>query len=139
MESSSPSPPATIVRPPPGWQAINLRELWASRELLYFLIWRDVKVRYKQTLLGAAWAILQPLMLMVVFTIFFGRLAGVPAGDLPYPVFVYLGLHRWRRYAMQIDRDSRLSGAGSPRASAIIIESWGSIAGWTRCRARCSA
>ena len=65
----------TVIRPPSGWQLVNVRELWRYRELLYFLIWRDVKVRYKQTLLGAAWAVLQPTMMMVVFTVFFGRLA----------------------------------------------------------------
>src|SRR4051812_4034964 len=71
----------TVIEPQSGWQPINARELWAFRELVYFLIWRDVKVRYKQTFLGAAWAILQPAMLMIVFTIFLGRLAKVPAGD----------------------------------------------------------
>src|SRR5947209_20539021 len=87
--------PVTVIRPPRGWQLINVRELWRFRELLYFLTWRDVKVRYKQTILGAAWAVLQPAMMMVVFTIFFGRMAGVPSGDLPYPLFVYAGLLRW--------------------------------------------
>ena len=72
----------TIIEPPHGWQLVNVRELWQYRELLFFLTWRDVKVRYKQTALGAAWAILQPVMMMVVFTIFFGRLAKLPAG--PY-------------------------------------------------------
>lgn len=80
-----------------GWRAIDLRELWRYRELLYFLTWRDINVRYKQTVLGAAWAILQPLMTMIVFSIFFGRLAGLEAqtGDLPYPIFVYAGLLPW--------------------------------------------
>jgi lipopolysaccharide transport system permease protein len=76
--------------------------LWSSRELIYFLTWRDVKVRYKQTLLGAAWAILQPVMMMVVFTIFFARLARLPAGDLPYPVFVFAGLLPWTFFATAI-------------------------------------
>jgi len=84
--------PLTSIRPAVGWQPVNVRELWQYRELLYFLVWRDVKVRYKQTLLGAAWAVLQPMMMMVVFTIFFGRMAGVSSGDLPYPIFCYLGL-----------------------------------------------
>src|SRR5690348_4715251 len=82
----------TAIRPPRGWQLLNLRELWQYRELVYFLAWRDVKVRYKQTLLGGAWAVLQPAMMMVVFTVVFGRMAGLPSGDLPYPLFVYAGL-----------------------------------------------
>src|SRR4029453_10314565 len=87
--------PVTIIQPPCGWQLINVAELWKFRELLGFLVWRDVKVRYKQTLLGDAWAVLQPAMMMVVFTVFFARLAKVPAGDLPYPLFVYAGLLPW--------------------------------------------
>jgi lipopolysaccharide transport system permease protein len=75
------------LRPSQSWSARTLAELWAYRELLYFFIWRDIKVRYKQTLLGAGWAIVQPLMTMVVFTIFFGHLAKIPSDGLPYPVF----------------------------------------------------
>src|SRR5581483_693586 len=87
--ASSPAPQtsSTRIKPASGWQPVNVRELWQYRELLYFLIWRDVKVRYKQTALGAAWAILQPMLMMVVFTIFFGRMAGVKSGNIPYPVF----------------------------------------------------
>jgi lipopolysaccharide transport system permease protein len=81
---------------------VNVRELWQYRELLFFLIWRDVKVRYKQTLLGATWAILQPMMMMVVFTIFFGRMAGLSSGDLPYPVFCYMGLLPWTFFSTAI-------------------------------------
>ncbi|MFI5459073.1 MAG: ABC transporter permease [Isosphaerales bacterium] len=91
-----------MIRPPQGWQLINVRELWKFRELVYFLTWRDVKVRYKQTVLGAAWAILQPLLMMVVFTIFFGRMAGVSSGDLPYPLFAYAGLLPWTFFATAI-------------------------------------
>jgi lipopolysaccharide transport system permease protein len=94
--------PLTLIEPPRGWQVINLRELWQFRDLLYFLTWRDVKVRYKQTVLGAAWAILQPLLMMVVFTIFFGRLANVSSGDLPYPVFAIAGLLPWTFFATAI-------------------------------------
>lgn len=94
------SKPITRIRPRSGWQAVNFSQLWAYRELLYFLVWRDVKVRYKQTVLGAAWAIIQPVMTMVVFSLFFGRLGGmenlVPA---PYPVFVYAGLLAWTLFA----------------------------------------
>jgi lipopolysaccharide transport system permease protein len=92
----------TIIEPASGWQLVNVRELWRYRELLFFLTWRDVKVRYKQTLLGAAWAILQPGLMMVVFTIFFGKMAKVPAGDLPYPIFVFAGLLPWTFFATAI-------------------------------------
>ena len=95
-------PPLTRILPPKGWQPVNVRELWQFRELLYFLTWRDVKVRYKQTLLGAAWAVLQPAMMMVVFTVFFAKLARVPAGDMPYPLFVYMGLLPWTFFATAI-------------------------------------
>ena len=84
--------PLTVIRPARGWQLVNVRELWHFRDLIYFLIWRDVKVRYKQTLLGAAWSVLQPGMMMVVFTIFFSNIAKLPSGHLPYPVFVLAGL-----------------------------------------------
>jgi lipopolysaccharide transport system permease protein len=92
----------TVIEPPKGWRLINVGELWRYRELLFFLTWRDVKVRYKQTLLGAGWAILQPVMMMVVFTIFFGRLAKLPAGDLPYPIFVFAGVLPWTFFATAI-------------------------------------
>jgi lipopolysaccharide transport system permease protein len=96
--------PLLVIEPTPGWQALNLRELWRYRELLYFLTWRDVKIRYKQTALGAAWAVLQPVMTMIVFTIFFGRLAGLNkrTGDLPYPLFVYAGLLPWAFFTNSI-------------------------------------
>src|SRR5947207_5207289 len=90
-----PEPPETLLLPPRGWQLINIRELWHFRDLLYFLTWRDVKVRYKQTVLGVAWSVLQPAMMMVVFTIFFSNLAKLPSGDLPYPLFVLAGLLPW--------------------------------------------
>lgn len=89
----------TVIRPSRGWPRIGLRELWEYRELLYFLVWRDVKVRYKQTVLGAAWAILQPVATMVVFSLFFGRLAGVPSDGVPYPVFSLAALVPWTFFA----------------------------------------
>jgi lipopolysaccharide transport system permease protein len=92
----------TWIEPVSGWQHLDLRELWRYRELLYFLVWRDVKVRYKQTALGAAWAILQPLMMMVVFSVFFKRMAGVDTGDQPYPVFCYLGLLPWTFFSTAV-------------------------------------
>jgi lipopolysaccharide transport system permease protein len=91
-----------LILPPRGWQPINVRELWQFRELVYFLTWRDVKVRYKQTVLGAAWAILQPLLMMVIFTIFFGRMAGVSSGGFDYPLFAYTGLLPWTFFATAI-------------------------------------
>src|SRR5450432_3496443 len=89
----------TLISPSRGWQMVNVRELWRFRELIYFFIWRDVKVRYKQTVLGAAWAVLQPALMMVVFTVAFGRLAKLPAGNFPYPLFVFAGLLPWNFFA----------------------------------------
>lgn len=107
---SQPSEPQSIliIEPPKGWIAINWPELWRGRELLYFLSWRDVKVRYKQTIMGAAWAVLQPLMTMAVFTIFFGRLAGLEklTGGSPYPIYVYAGLLPWTFFANTVTNSS---------------------------------
>lgn len=89
----------TVIEPPRGLQWLNVRELWLFRELIFFLAWRDVKVRYKQTLLGAAWAVLQPALMMVVFTIFFSRMAGMSSGDIPYPLFAFAGLLPWTFFA----------------------------------------
>jgi lipopolysaccharide transport system permease protein len=87
------------IRPSRGWVPIHLRDLWTYRDLLYFFIWRDVKVRYKQTALGAGWAILQPFLLMVVFSVFFGRLLNVQSAGVPYPVFAYTALVPWTMFA----------------------------------------
>lgn len=97
-----PEEPLVIIEPNKGWSTLDLSDLWAFRELLYFLTWRDVKVRYKQTELGVAWAIIQPLFTMLVFTLFFGRLAGVPSDNVPYPVFAYAGLLAWTFFANAI-------------------------------------
>jgi lipopolysaccharide transport system permease protein len=88
-----------MIRPSRGWMRLNLRELWEYRELLYFLVWRDIKVRYKQTALGAAWAVLQPVLTMLVFSVFFGRLAKVPSDGVPYPIFAYCALLPWQLFA----------------------------------------
>ncbi len=96
---SSLSDEVVIVRPSRGWMDLNLRELWRYRELVYFLTWRNIKVRYKQTFLGAAWAILQPLLTMVVFTLFFGRLAKIPSDNVPYPIFSYAALLPWQLFS----------------------------------------
>jgi lipopolysaccharide transport system permease protein len=96
----------TIIRPARGWVAINLREIWAYRELLFFLTWRDIKVRYKQTALGAAWAILQPVLTMAAFSIFFGRLAKISSGGIPYPLFALSGLLPWQLFAYALTQSS---------------------------------
>jgi lipopolysaccharide transport system permease protein len=88
-----------VIRPPQGWLELNLAELWAYRELLYFFVWRDIKVRYKQTLIGAGWAVLQPLLAMTVFTLIFGMLAKIPSDGLPYPVFYFCALLPWMYFA----------------------------------------
>lgn len=87
------------IKPSEGFVSLQLREIWEYRELLYFLIWRDVKVRYKQTALGAAWAIIQPFMTMMVFSLFFGRLGGIPSDNVPYPIFAFAALVPWMLFA----------------------------------------
>lgn len=94
------------IKPTHGWISLNLRDLWTYRELLYFLTWRDVKVRYRQTVLGVAWAVIQPLLTMVVFTIFFGRLAGVPSDGLPYPLFSFCALLPWTLFSRALSESS---------------------------------
>jgi len=94
-----PDEPVVRIRPSRSWVALHVGELWAYRELLYFLTWRDVKVRYKQAALGAAWAILQPMLTMLIFTLFFGRLAKVPSDGIPYPIFAYAALLPWTFFA----------------------------------------
>jgi lipopolysaccharide transport system permease protein len=89
-----------------GWVSLRLQELWEYRELLYFLTWRDLKVRYKQTVLGASWAVLQPFVTMVIFSIFFGRLAGVPSDGLPYPIFSFAALVPWTFFAFGLTHSS---------------------------------
>jgi lipopolysaccharide transport system permease protein len=89
----------SIIEPKKGWVPIDLKEIWKYRELLYFLTKRDIKVRYKQTVLGGLWAIIQPLFTMIVFTLFFGKLAKVPSDGVPYPIFVYAGLLPWTYFA----------------------------------------
>ncbi len=106
--------PVTIIRPSRGWISLNLRELWEYRELLYFLAWRDVKIRYKQTVMGAAWAIIQPFFSMVVFSLFFGKLAKVPSDDIPYPIFSYAALVPWQFFANGLSQAStRLVGSAN--------------------------
>jgi len=101
--SANPTAPI-LIEPPRGWEALELREIWRYRELLYFLAWRDVKVRYKQTAIGASWAILQPLVTMVVFSVIFGSLIQVPSGGVPYPIFSYAALLPWTFFAGALTR-----------------------------------
>ncbi|MBM4350132.1 MAG: ABC transporter permease, partial [Deltaproteobacteria bacterium] len=96
----------TIIRPTEGWVSLKLHELWEYRELLYFLTWRDIKVRYKQTVLGAAWAIIQPFFTMVVFSLFFGKLAKIPSDGIPYPIFSYAALVPWTFFANGLTQSS---------------------------------
>lgn len=103
---SLPAEPLVVIEPAKRWRGPRLRDIWAYRELLYFLTWRDVKVRYKQTVLGAAWAILQPLFMMIIFTIFFGRLAGVASDGIPYPLFALAGLVPWTFFSNSVTASS---------------------------------
>jgi lipopolysaccharide transport system permease protein len=105
-ENISETLPTFYIDPPKGWASIGLRELWDYRELLYFLTWRDVKVRYKQTALGAAWAIIQPLFMMLVFSLFFGRLAKIPSDGIPYPIFTFCALLPWQLFAHALTESS---------------------------------
>jgi lipopolysaccharide transport system permease protein len=98
--------PVFRIQPLHGWASLNLHELWEYRELLYFLSWRDVKVRYKQTALGAAWAIIQPFFTMVVFSLFFGQLAKIPSDGVPYPIFSYAALVPWTFFANALNQSS---------------------------------
>ena len=104
VETRKENIPVTIIRPSRGWKGLDFNELWRYRELFYFLIWRDIKVRYKQSLLGAAWAILQPLLTMIIFTIFFGRWAGIPTDDVPQPVFYFAGILPWQLFQSGVSK-----------------------------------
>jgi lipopolysaccharide transport system permease protein len=97
----------TVIRPARGWASLNIHELWEYRELLYFLVWRDVKIRYKQTAIGAAWVLIQPLLTAAIFTVVFGRYAGLPSGGVPYAVMVYAGLLPWFVFANALTFSTR--------------------------------
>lgn len=96
----------TVIRPTKGWVSVDFAELWRFRELLYFLLWRDIKVRYKQTALGATWAVLQPLVAMVVFTLIFGRMARMPSDGIPYPLFSFAALVPWTFFSYALTQSS---------------------------------
>jgi lipopolysaccharide transport system permease protein len=103
---SEKSPYHLVIKPSYGWAPLNLQELWEYRELFYFLTWRDIKVRYKQTILGAGWAIVQPFMTMVVFSVFLGYLSKIPSDGIPYPIFNYAALVPWTLLAKSLSRSS---------------------------------
>lgn len=103
---SSETPPTVVIQPTRGLSALQLGALWEYRELLYFMVWRDVKVRYKQTALGVIWVVLQPLLSTLVFTVIFGILLSVPSNGLPYPIFAYAGLLPWQYFAGSLTRTS---------------------------------
>src|SRR5690606_34724172 len=109
--------PHLRIQPSKGWVSLKLRELWEYRELLYFLTWRDIKVRYKQTVLGAAWAVIQPFMTMVVFSLFFGSLAQIPSDGVPYPIWSYTALVPWTFFATGLTASSN-----SPVGNANLIK-----------------
>lgn len=111
-----PEKPLVTIKPQRSWVALDLRGLWAYRELLYFLTWRDVKVRYQQTALGVAWVVLQPLLAMLVFTLFFGSLLGVRSDGIPYPIFAYSGLLPWTFFSRAV-----ISSGNSLVTSANLI------------------
>ena len=96
----------TLIHPSRGWISLKLSELWEYRELLYFLTWRDIKVRYKQTAIGVAWAIIQPFFAMVIFSIFFGQLAKIPSDGIPYPIFAYCALLPWQLFSHALNESS---------------------------------
>src|SRR5207244_6692038 len=108
VSKSGGHPAETVITPSRGWVPLRLGLLWRYRELLYFLMWRDIKVRYKQTLLGALWAILQPLVMMIIFAFFFGKLARMPTQGIPGPLFYYAGISLWTFFS-----NSVMNGANS--------------------------
>ena len=106
MVTKEASPEITLIQPTKGWAAIRLRELWAYRELAFFLVWRDVKVRYKQTALGVIWVVIQPLSLALLFTVIFGQLAGISSAGVPYALFAFVGLLPWNLFAKGLSEGS---------------------------------
>jgi len=124
-----------VIEPSQGWAKLGLRELWDSREVVFYLAWRDIKVRYKQTIFGASWAILQPLATMVIFTIIFSRVAKLPSDGIPYPIFSFAALVPWTMFASSVSKGSlSLAGAGAllkqiyfPRLALPIASLLGSL------------
>ena len=113
--------PETIIKPSKGWVSLELKEVWKYRELLYFFVWRDIKVRYKQTILGAAWAIIVPFMDMIVFSLFFGYLAGMPSDGIPYPIWNFTAQVPWRFFANGMSQASNSLVAGADMIKKIYF------------------
>jgi lipopolysaccharide transport system permease protein len=113
--------PVLLIEPSKGWTSLNLKELWSYREIVYFLTWRDVRVRYKQTALGATWAVIQPLSTMLVFSVFFGRLAGMPSDGIPYPLFSLAALIPWTFFATGLAQSSNSLIANSNLISKVYF------------------
>jgi len=113
--------PVTVIKASRGWIALDLKALWDYRELLYFLIWRDVKVKYKQTVIGAGWAILQPLVTMVIFTLVFKHIGNVPSDNIPYPIFAYTALLPWTLFSAGLNRSTTSLVAESNLISKIYF------------------
>jgi lipopolysaccharide transport system permease protein len=116
IEARIPDRPLLVLRPAKGWPSLQSKDLWAHRELLYFLAWRDLKLRYKQTLLGVVWALIQPLFPMIIVTLVFGTLAKMPSDGIPYAVFIYAGLLPWTYFANAVG-----NSAGSVVGSANLV------------------
>lgn len=113
MNNKATSENLIIIKPQKGWLRVGFKELWDYRELVYFFIWRDIKVRYKQTTIGALWAIFQPLAAMLIFTVFFGKFAKIPSDNIPYPIFVYVGLLLWNYFSFGLSHASESMVANS--------------------------
>lgn len=113
--------PTIIIKPKKGWQPINVKELIVYRDLFYFLVSRDIKVRYKQTVLGGLWAIIQPFFMMIVFTLFFGNLANVPSDGIPYPIFNYSALIAWTYFANSVNTSSNSLVTNAPLVSKVYF------------------
>jgi lipopolysaccharide transport system permease protein len=116
-----PDKPVTRIRPPKRWSTLDLGELWAHHELFYFFVWRDLKTRYKQTALGVAWVVLQPLLMTLIFTIFLGKLVGIPSNGVPYSVFAYAGLLPWAFFANAVLSSSHSLVGGAPLITKVYF------------------
>ncbi|MDP2688779.1 MAG: ABC transporter permease [Deltaproteobacteria bacterium] len=112
---------AIVIEPKKGWMPVNFREVWRFRELLYFLAWRDVKVKYKQTALGVVWALMQPVLTMLIFSVLFGRFARMPSDGAPYPIFVFIGLLPWNYFSSVLGQSTNSLVAGSNLVSKIYF------------------
>jgi lipopolysaccharide transport system permease protein len=119
--SSLPQEPVITIKPSKSWVAIDLGDLWAYRELLYLLTWRELKARYKQTVMGVAWVIMQPLMTTIIFTIFFSKLARIESDGIPYPIFAYAGLLPWSFFASSVTNSSSSLVANAPLITKVYF------------------